>query len=321
MAKYTLANIVEMGKPKSFNQDQAILAGRRIKEKNYSIAKEGLFDFFRKKKEQDDPKESKKDLYMEPSDYLEELKQGSKVSIHLQTQSVDDEIKFLEDLIRHGIPLFKKDIERMNKCYKFVLANGQKTLDKLSNLIDISYLDSSYKYNDAIKAIEFDTFVVTVHNFAGTKEMQAKIGSNGDLLGLRETPRFTQKYGSDLSDEELHRYEMMYFLDEAIPNLDTIVPKKKAGATQTRVYLEQSDPKLEKLLKLNMELIEKSYSIIDDDKFDAVFDLISDADAKSHPLDIGDDYGLMAIWAHSNGYQSDMNHGFKQNFIKNYTAH
>ena len=60
MAKYTLANIVEMGKPKSFKQDQAILAGRRIKEKNYSIAKEGLFDFFRKKKEQDDPKEGKK---------------------------------------------------------------------------------------------------------------------------------------------------------------------------------------------------------------------------------------------------------------------
>lgn len=299
---------------------KAVLAARRIKKKNYSIAKEGLFDFFRKKKEQDDPQEKKKDLYMNPSDYLEQLKQGSKVSIHLQTRSVDDEIKFLEDLIRHGIPLFKKDIERMNKCYKFIAANGEKTLDKLSKLIDISYLDSSYKYNGSIKAIEFDTFVVSVHNFAGTKEMQAKIGSHGDMLGLRETHQFTRKYGNDLSDEELHRYEMMYFLDEAIPNLDTIVPKKKASNTQSRVYLEQGDPKLDMLLSLNMELIEKSYAILDDDKFDKVLDLISDADHKSHPVDIGDDYGLMVIWAHSNGYQSDMNYGFKQNFIKNYTA-
>jgi hypothetical protein len=319
MKRCTLGDIVGMESLKTEEKKSNYEKIRLLQKKNYSIAKEGLFDFFRKRKEED-VQEKKKNLYMEPGEHLQELAQGTKVSIHLQTVSVDEEIKFLEDLIRNGLPFFKKDIERLTKCFKFILANGTSTIDKLAKLVEIAY-PSSYDFKKEMSAIEFDTFVVSVHNFADTKEKQMHIGSSAEMIRLRETPQFTKKYGNDLTDEEIQKYETMYFLDEAIPNLDEIVPKKRTTKDQKRIYLEKGDPKVQKLLDLNMELIEQSSKIMDEDKYDSFFDLITNADSSSHPVDIGDDYGLMVIYAHSSSYLSDLVYGFKQDFIKNYTAH
>jgi hypothetical protein len=321
MKKRTISDIVAVESLSSKMDSQKISNLKKLKQRHYTIANENLFDFFRKKKEEAKDKPSAKYVYKSPKDHYTELMNSDSVSIHLKTTSVDDEIKFMEELIHSGIPFLIKDIERMIKCFKFIMTNGLNTIDKLDKLVDISYFNNSYKYDDRIKAVRFNTFNITVDGLAPTKDAQAHIGSSTDLLELERYPSFTQKYGSDLSKEEVNKYERMYFLNEAIPTLDMIVPVKLASSGQVSVTLNKGDAGLEKLLKLNIELIEKcDHFSKGGEAFDDFRELCAEADEKSHPVPVKSNFGLENLWGHSTSYMGDIEAGFEDHFIKHYTA-
>lgn len=282
------------------------------RKKNYQIAQEGLFDFFRKKKGEE-VKQKPENI----NDHLTELQQANRVSIHLMTTSVDSEIKYLEELVSKGLPFMSKDIDRMNKSFKFVIDNHKDILSKIDQLVDISYPDSSYKLTKDLAAVEFTTFYIAVKNMAKDKEHQAMIGSGWDYYDV------VDEFDEELSEEQIKQYSKLYCLDEAIPTLDFIYPKDRANKNQTRVYLEKDDPKLQTLLKLNIDLINKARSVLSNQDMDKFYALAGKADKLTHPKQIGDgdEYGLFNLLLHGLGYQYDLTNGFAKTFIDNYTAH
>jgi hypothetical protein len=311
MRKRTISDIVAM---ESFatSDDKRFKKVQRLIKKNHSIAKEGLFDFFRKKKD-DEPKKKPED----PNTHYEELKQANKVSIHLHTNSVENEIKYLEELISKGIPLFNKDNDRIVKSFYFVIDNHKQILDRIDKLVDISYLDDSYKLNKERNAVEFSTFYVPVYGLAKDKEHQTYIGSGWDYYDVED------EFDQELTDEQIDQYEKLYCINEAIPTLDFIYPKNPAKKDNPRTYLEKGDPKLDKLLSLNITLIEKGLKILSIYSVKTLFKLAERADKLTHPKQIGDgdEYGLLSLISHSLGYQYELSQGFSKDFIKNYTAH
>lgn len=328
MRNKTLASILSMesaGVTTDFKRKMVLKVNR-----SYSLSQEGLFDFFRKNKEDNSASDKNKDFNLEASEYKQTLLSANKVSIHLYTLSVDEEIRFLQELINAGLPVFKKDIDRLEKCFKFVLNKKLKTIDNLDGLVDISYLDQSYKYNEKLKALDFNTFIVPVIGMASSKELQKEIGASHAVVDLANSiEEIDGKFLDEISSEELARYEKMYFLEEAVPFLDEIIPKKIASGNQKVIYLEKDDPKLKTLLDLNVELIDKSFKILAEDHSDndysgdfyKLWKIAYSADKASQPVDIGDDFGLSVIAHHYVNYQKSIAGGFRKTFIKNYTAH
>jgi len=328
MKKRTISDIVAMESFASVSDDGFKKAMKKM-DRNYTLSQEGLFDFFRKKKGEDDASLDK-DTTIDYNTHKDNLMGASKVSVHLYTVSVDEEIKFLEELISKGLPIFSKDIERLRRCFKFILENKTKTIDRLDKLVDISYLDSSYKYNPNLKALDFNTFIVPVIGMASNKELQKEIGVSHELVDLvNSLDEIDGKSVTEMTKEEIERYEKMYFLEEAIPWLNEIIPKKLASGGQKRVYLEKDDPKLKKLVDLNIELIEKSAKILGEDgpdnnyvdDFHELWKIAYKADKASQPLDMGDDFGLNVISYSYVTYQRSLAGGFRKKFIQNYTAH
>jgi predicted aldo/keto reductase-like oxidoreductase len=316
-------------------RDERLKKAMKKMDRNYTLSQEGLFDFFRKKKQDghmtgDRGGHSNHDHDVDYNQFRTELLNASKVSIHLYTVSVDEEIKLLEELIQKGLPIFQKDVDRLEKCFKFILANKTSTIDKLDKLVDISYLDSSYRYNPNLKALDFNTFIVSVIGMASSKELQKEIGVSHELVDLvNSLDEIGGKSVTEMTDEEVVRYEKMYFLEEAIPCLDEIIPKKLAAGNQKRIYLEKGDPKLKRLIDLNVELLEGSRKILSEDSADnnynggmsKLWKLADNADKVSHPLDMGDDFGVGNIPLNYVRYQRALAGGFESMFIQNYTAH
>ncbi len=311
MAKLNISQILAMESMPSVD-DKAFKKFNLRQKKNHSIAREGLFDFFRKKKGEEPKKKPGT-----PKEHLAELEQANKISVHLKTNSVDEEIKYLEELINKGLPFFGKDIERLNKCFKFIVDNHQDILSKLDKLVDISYLDSSYKVNKDMSAVEFSTFYVSLNDMAKDKEHQAMIGAGWNYEDVED------EFDEPLSDEQIEEYRKLYCLNEAIPNLDFFYPKNRAGKEQARIYLEKDDPKLQKLLSLNMDLIEKANKILTRDDVKKMFELTARIDKLVQPkmLGDGDEYGVDRLMYHSLGYRYELTIGFTKDFIENYTAH
>lgn len=311
MAKLNLGQILAM-ESASVVDDKAIKKLQARKKKNYSVAQEGLFDFFRKKKTEEVKKKPS-----DPKEHLAELEQATKVSVHLKTTSVDNEIKYLDELIKKGLPFLSKDNDRVIKSFKFVIDNHRDILEKIDKLVDISYPDSSYKLTSNKGSVEFSTFYIALNGMAKDKEQQAMIGHGWDYYDVED------EFDKELTDEEIDRYAELYCINEAIPTLDFIYPKDRASKEQTRIYLEKDDPKLQTLLSLNMELIEKASKILTREDIKKLFELSAQADKLTHPKFIGDgdEYGLASLMSHSLGYQYELTDGFINDFIKNYTAH
>lgn len=311
MAKYNISEILAMESAK-ITDSKAIKKLHLKQKKNYSIAREGLFDFFRKKKGEEVKKKS-----TDPKVHQADLEQANKVSIHLMTATVDDEIKYLEELLNEGLPFLSKDIDRTLKSFKFIIDNHRDILNKIDKLVDVSYPDPRYKLNENKSAVEFDTFYITLSGMAKDKEHQAFIGNGWDYEDVEDY------FDSELTDEDIEKYAKLYCLNEAIPTLDFIYPKKRAAKEQPRVYLEKGDQKLEKLIKLNMNIIENSRKIFSHDDLDKAYELATRADKLTHPVGIGDgdEFGMLSLMSHSLGYQYDLTDGFADDFIKNYTAH
>ena len=311
MAKFNISQILAM---ESINtvDDKAFKKLTLRQKKNYSIAHEGLFDFFRKKKGEEVKKKPE-----DPKEHLAELEQASKVSIHLMTTSVDTEIKFLEELISKGLPLFSKDYDRMVRSFKFVVDNHKDILSKVDKLVDVSFPGSDYKLAKEMAAVEFNTFYVALRDMAKDKEHQVMIGHGWDYYDVED------EFDQELSDEQIDEYTKLYCINEAVPSLDFVIPKNRSTKEQARAYLEKDDPKLQKLLKLNMELIEKGSKVITEADREKLFELANKADKLTHPKSIGDgdEYGLANIMYQSLGYQYELSTGFAKDFIKNYTAH
>lgn len=309
--KRNLAEILSMESYSNID-NSTIKKLNAISKKNYQVAQEGLFDFFRKKKGEE-VKQKPKDI----KDHLTQLQQANQVSIHLMTTSVDNEIKYLEELISKGLPLLSNDHERITKSFKFVVDNHNDILSKIDKLVDISYLDSSYKLNKNLDAVDFATFFIIVKNMAKDKEHQAMIGSGWDYSDVSD------EFDKDLTDEEIKQYSQLYCINEAIPTLDFIFPKERASKDQTRIYLDKFDPKLQKLLSLNVQLIEKASKVLTREDVSKLFQLSSKADKLIHPKEIGDgdEYGLNSLTSHSLGYHYELVFGFTKTFIDNYTAH
>jgi len=334
MKKQTLASIVSMESTSPIS-DQRFKTAMRKMNRSYTLSQESMFDFFRKKKQEghmtgDSGNKDRHSPDFNYSDFKKYLLDANKVSIHLYTVSVDEEIKLLEELISKGLPVFKKDVERLEKCFKFIISKNTKTIDNLDQLVDISYLDSSYKYNEKLKALDFNTFAVSVIGMASSKELQKEIGVSHEIVDLvKSLDKIEGKSVTEMTKEEISRYEKMYFLEETIPWLDEIIPKKLAAGNQKRVYLEKGDPKLEKLIDLNIELIEKSSKILTEDSVDndysgslsKLWKLAFKADEASHPLDMGDNFGLNIISYSYVKYQKSLAGGFAEKFTINYTAH
>jgi hypothetical protein len=283
-----------------------------LKKINYSISKEGLFDFFRKKNDQESKKKTENEL-----EHYNELMSANKVSIHLYTVSVDDEIRYLEELISKGLPLFQKDYDRLMDCFNFIVNNHKDILTKIDKLVDIAWFDSNYNLSKDKDYLDFKTFVVSVgNNLADTKEQQAMIG------GIIEWIDWDEMFPQATPDD-IKRYEKLYSLQEAIPVIDMVFPRSRASKNQQRVYLEKDDVKLKKLLDLNTELIEKSLKINDNNKQNKMYELASRADKLTHPKPYGDgdENGMGNLLAHTSLYLYELNMGFKKGFISNYTAH
>lgn len=311
MKKRTISDIVAMESFASVD-DKRFKKVQRLIKRNHSIAKEGLFDFFRKKKN-DEPKKKPED----PNAHYEELKQANKVSIHLHTTSVDEEIKYLEELLNKGIPLFNKDKDRIVRSFYFVIDNHKDILGRIDKLVDISYLDDSYKLNKQRNAVEFATFYVPVYGLAKDKEHQAFIGSGWDYHDVDD------EFDQELTAEQIEQYGKLYCINEAIPALDFIYPKNPAKKDSPRTYLENGDQSLHKLLSLNIALIEKSLKILSIYGVKKLFKLAERADKLTHPKQIGDgdEYGLISLITYSLGYQYELSQVFSKTFIENYTAH
>lgn len=311
MAKLNISQILAM-ESMSFVNKEKIKKLRTKQKKNYGIAREGIFDFFRKKKDEEVKKKP-----LDPKEHFAELEQASKVSIHLMTTSVDAEIKYLEELISKGLPLFKKDLDRMARCFKFIIQNHGDILNNLDGLVEISYPDNGYNVSKDRGVADFNTFYVAFRNLAKDKETQTRIGSGGSYMDLEEF------FEGKLSPEELSKYEMLYSLDEAVPSLDFIIPKNRAPKEQKRVYLEKGDPKLDRLIKLNMELIEKGEQIAGDSRLSDLYKLADQADSKSQPKPYGDgdESGMGNVVYQGLGYTYQITDGAIKGFIQDYTAH
>jgi len=311
MKKRTLNDIVSM---ESFTPVPSERFKKVMKKmhRNYTLSQEGLFDFFRKKKG-----EEIKTKPEDPNAHFLELEQANRVSVHLMTTSVENEIKYLEELINKGIPLFNKDNDRIVKSFKFVIDNHKEILSKINKLVDISYPDTNYKLNKEMNAVEFSTFYVVFNGLAKDKEHQTMIGSGWDYYD------FEDEFDQELTEEQIDQYKKLYCINEAIPTLDFIYPKERAPKNQPRVYLEKGDPKLQKLLDLNIALIEKSLKILSIEDVKKLFELSDKGDKLTHPKPIGDgdEYGLNSLMSHSLGYQYELSQGFAKSFIQNYTAH
>lgn len=311
MKRVTISDIVAMESAKNEINEASFKKLKLHRKKNNAIATEGLFDFFRKKK--DDEKKKKPN---DPTEQLKELQEANRVSIALRTTSVEEEIKYLEDVIK-GLPFFRKDMDRVHKCFKFIIDNHSDILNKLDKLVDISYFDSSYNLNNNRSAIEFKYFIVSVRDLAKDKESQMKIGASAEYID------FEEEFDNKLSDDEVKRYSKLYCLNEAIPTIDYILPKNRAPKEQTRVYLEKGDIKLEKLLKLNIDLIEKGKKLFTQSDDEEGYRLSSRADKLTHSKLIGDgdEFGMANIMRQSLLYQYQVTDGAVDEFINNYTAH
>ena len=311
MKKLTISDVLSMESRSNRQDNNKLSRLNRLGKRNFNIANEGMFDFFRKK-----TGEETKEKKEEPEDHYVDLLNADKVSVHLYTTSVDDEIKYLEELIHSGIPIFKMDIERLERSFKFIINNHSDILDKLEKLVDIAWLDSKYKVSADRRYLDFNNFRVVVYDLAKDKKWQAIIGRSMDWMDWEE-------FIPGITEEQIKIYEKLYSLEEAIPNLDFIAPKKIADKSQTRVYLEKGDPKLRRLLDINIQLFEKCFAIYDYKKYDNLRDLAHEADKLTHPVPYGDgdETGTVRIFYHGSYYLYMLLEGFKENFIKNYTAH
>lgn len=311
MAKLNISQILAM-ESASVTESEPSKKLKRLQKKRHSISREGIFDFFRKKKGEDSKKKP-----TDPKEHFAELENAEKVSVHLQTTSVDNEIKYLEELISKGLPFFKKDYDRLTSSFKFVADNHKDILSKIDKLVEISFPGADYKLAPGGHSVQFSTFYVIIDNMASDKEHQAIIGNGWDYYDHDD------EFPDDLSDELISQYEKLYCIDEAIPCLDFILPRQMAAKDQHRVYLDKNDPKLQKLLNLNMELIEKGEKTVSEEDHNRLIKLAANADKLTHPKSLGDgdEYGLQHIVYQRLGYQYELGDGFKQDFIKNYTAH
>lgn len=311
MKKRTISDIVGMESLGNSVDNAKLKRLHNLKKRNYSIAKEGLFDFFRKKKDEESSKK-----HENPQDHYNDLISADKISIHLYTTSVDNEIKYLEELISKGMLLFQKDYNRLINCFNFIINNHKNILNKIDKLVDVAWLDSDYKLTKNNEYLEFDTFLITVNNLASDKNAQTKIG------GIIEWIDWDESFPGS-TYEQINNYEKLYSLQEAIPSLDIIIPKNKASKNQQRIYLEKDDIKLKKLLDLNIKLIEHGLKINDDNKQNKMYELATKVDALTHPKPYGDgdENGMGNLLAHSGGYLYELRYGFKKDFIQNYTAH
>lgn len=338
MKRLTISDVVAM-ESKSSVEDKRFKKTMKKMHRNYVLSQEGMFDFFRKRKSDSKDRhmtgsEGRYNVilfydknYVDPKIYKETLLNANKVYIYLYTISVDEEIKLLEELIYKGLPLFQKDVERLEKCFNFIKTNKTKTIDKLDKFVDICYLDSSYKYNSNIKALDFSTFLVSVHGMAATKELQKEFGASHEIVDLANCGMDIEgKYPEDMTKEEISRYEKMYFMEEAMPWLDEIVPRKMSSASQKSTCLEKGDPKLKVLVDLNIELIEKSYKILSEYDYSdpdggglhKLWKLASQAENACQVIDMSDDFGFDIAKQNFVRYQSSLAGGFRQTFINNY---
>lgn len=336
----TIAQIAMEAQSLSINRlvDERVKQLNRIRKRNYHLATEGLFDWFKKKNEDKHESPSNQPTSVEwwkvdEKEHYEKLLNASRVSVHLKTDSVRNEIDFTTEMIKSGIPLFRKDIHRLKECLNFIIKNGESTIDKLDQLTKLSYLDRSiYPLDEKRKVISFKTFYITSKNSDITKGEIPDIHPELDVMEIITLDDFSKRYNVDvLPKEENDKFQKMYFLGQAIPSIDLIIPIHKASSSQKRIYLNNGDSDLKKLLDLNLELYRlcKNINVHDSgpDEFgitNMLEALAVKADRASFPIDVWESHGYVGtstIVAESCSYASEIRDGFQKHFIQHYTAH
>lgn len=288
----------------------------------YRVSQEGFFDFFRKKEEPSIKPASERNF--DPDAYAQELREAKKVSINLYTTSIENEIKYLEDMLHNGLPFLQKDIERYRKAFEFVIANHKDIGDKIPKLVDVAYPDASYKIDEDNK-IRFKTFYLAIYNYHTDKVKQSWVGQG--WLDADMALEVEEMFGLDPVDDmdEVENIAKLYCLNEAVPHIENIRINEdiRASKKQHVVYLEKDDPKLLKLIGLNLAIIEKCSHILTEKTHKEFKNLAYKADRLTHPKPYGDgdELGMSHLVIHDLWYMYDIRENFKRNFIMHYSAH
>lgn len=274
---------------------------QKAKGLSYKRSLEGFFDLFKTK--------DKKSETIE--EFKKHLETSDKISIQLQTNSIENEIEYLKCCKNFLMPILEKELNRINACFSFINNKGSKIVDHLDELVNISYPNDYPHFNKDTKKISNDLVTIIFYFVANDKEKQKHIEE--DHINYKEL-------FPNASDEEIQKYRILYGIYNLIPYLSFTKWTNGKTRDQKTTKVSLDDNRVKELLKLNFEFIKEleplTKRIID------TFDLGLKAERKMLPKEYGDgdEAGLGALIYNGCDFLHEFRM-FTKSFLEDYKLH
>lgn len=271
---------------------------------------EGLFDFFKKKKEKPKEEKPKEEQEKEPTveDFEEKLKTATVFSVHLDCDTIKNQIKFLEAYKSKFIPFLYKDIERLSKCFEFIKTKKRTFIDHIDELVDISFPSKMPGYNASKNACIFPEFIIPIKT---TKEQLRK-----------KQPDFEFEDGFDntypeISDEaEQEKIVKLHMFNTWIYEFSHYDIVHERSKDQEKITLSLDDPLAKKYIELSLEISKEMKKV--SEAMDRLRDLGYSAEDSLGIKDYGDgdEFGAGEMFVHGL-YMMEETWHFEHRFLRN----
>lgn len=265
---------------------------------------EGLFDWFKKQK-----RENKKEEEPTVEQFEEELKTATGFTVHLDCDTLQNQIKFLEAYKSKFIPFLYKDIERIKNCFEFIKNKKRAFVDHIDELVDISFPNKMPGYNASKNACVLSEIIIPIDT---TKEKLKKKQPNFDFYdGLNDEYPDVNDEAEQEKIVKLHMYNTWIY---EFSHFDIVHERSK---DQAKLTLNLDDPLAKKYIELSLHICKELIEVKQ-----ALKNMIDLGYRAEEALDIkeygdGDEFGVGEMSAHGLYLMDEARWSFEYRFLRN----
>lgn len=280
---------------------------------------EGLFDWFKKQKSENKPQDTssnnqdtssnKKEEKPTVEQFEEELKTATGFTVHLDCDTLQNQIKFLEAYKSKFIPFLYKDIERIKNCFEFIKNKKRAFVDHIDELVDISFPNKMPGYNASKNACVLSEIIIPIDT---TKEKLKKKQPDFDFYdGLDNTYPDVNDKAEQEKIVKLHMYNTWIY---EFSHIDIVHKRNKDQANLT---LSLDDPLAKKYIELSLHICKELIEVKQ-----ALKHLRDTGDHAEEALELeeygdGDEFGVGEMFVHGLYLMEEAWYAFQHRFLHN----
>lgn len=257
----------------------------------FNYSREGFFDLFKGKSSQGKEPEKKPEKEYTFEDFEKEFETSKSISIHLDCDTIDNQIKFLKAYKDVLIPILIKEMDKLEHVLKFIKSKGTSIVDYTDDLVNMSWPKySSYKAN--LRQSQYPEFNIHFLTSTSIEKQKEKKYTENDIYNVEaEYPNITDR------NEQIRIVRLLTYADHIVVPIYLEI-KKHREKNQEKTILNIDDPKFKTYTDLSFEIIRKLESL--KSRHDELIDLVYEVENSDFPeYGDGDEYGIARLVIHN----------------------